>query len=247
MMIFLNIKKNYLYSLFLTILSGVFLSLSYPSIFFHGLSLFAPIAYFLFLSQMLKNYSLGKIAFLTFIFNLTFSLLSFYWIPQTLVTFGDLPEFLSKMALVFLSIFILPANWAFFIVLYVFKRFQFSKRFILGAMLITYFLFEQFAPQQFVLWAGHSWLTWKNYFPDYNLPLASYFGAGIYSFIILSICFLAMELIAFPTKKNKLNFFFYGNLIQCIFFITLELVLQSQSHSPVTKDSVSYFYVFYLK
>jgi len=243
-----NIKKNKIkhslvLSFSLTILASILLSLAYPSFLFGGLPLCAILAYYLLFQELLKYYqSTTKQILTVLIFNLIFSLISFYWIPNTLVTFGDIPSWASQLALVLLSVFILPTNWVFILIITYFRKKNLPKTLLPFALTIFFLFFEQLIPQQFPLWLGHSWLTWKNFFPSYYLPLASYFGVGIYSLLILFCSFLLLNIKDALSKLKNGNLIFIATLFSTILLFTTEFILQSYLEKD-NNPNAQYFHV----
>ncbi|PIK14961.1 apolipoprotein N-acyltransferase [Halobacteriovorax sp. JY17] len=118
-------------------------------------------------------------------FSIGYNTLGYYWIPETLKVFGEIPFPINWMLGVFFSLIICPHLILFTLGHRLYKKFSvkssslvssISSRHIIYAIALT--LVERFTPQQFPAHMGHSWLSFAPY-----LGLAPLFGAPLFSFI----------------------------------------------------------------
>lgn len=184
--------KKY-YSLTLNFLAGVLLAFAYPHLFGKGFSLFAVLAFSIYYFTLLKEFSLKKMLIQTFVFCFGFSVIGFYWIPQTLSTFGGISLELGYSVSIFFALIVLPYLWPQVFLYYFLKKKQLSHFSLLVSLCCSHVVLEQLTPTQFPVWLGHSILS-----NETSLPFASFFGAGIYSFTLIILVLFLPELI----KKN---------------------------------------------
>lgn len=118
-------------------------------------------------------------------FSIGYNTLGYYWIPETLKVFGEIPFPLNWALGAFFSLIICPHLILFVIGHRLYKKFSVKSsplvssatgRHLIYALALT--LIERYTPQQFPAHAGHSWLSFAP-----NLGLAPIFGAPIFSFI----------------------------------------------------------------
>ncbi len=166
-------------------------------------------------------------------FSIGYNLLGYYWIPETLKVFGDIPFPLNWGLGLFFSLIICPHLIIFVLGHRLYKKFSvkssslvssISSRHLIYALALT--LVERFTPQQFPAHMGHSWLSFAPY-----LGLAPIFGAPIFSFINF---WLAL------TISHKLKY----NRLEKLSLITACIFLAANIALPLKKtdefDSVSH-------
>lgn len=196
------------------ILGGFLYTLAYPNIW----GVIIPPANLvgvgiLFLS-FLKNASLKENLKSYLIFNLTIVILSFTWITQTLMEFGQLHFIIAAFANI-LFIFILNIHyWALIFILWMIRKYLPNYKILntatgstLAAIFLT--LLEYYVPQQFPVMLGQPWIVLGEY-----LGLAPYLGLPAFSFFGY---LLISELI----RKKTLNTFSKINITAVILFILL--------------------------
>ena len=162
---------------------------------------------------------------------LGFSVLGFYWIPQTLSTFGGIHLALGYIVSLFFSFIVLPYLWLQIIFLYWLKKRSLSDQQKLITLVCSHVILEQTVPSQFPVWIGHSLLS-----NNTLLPLTAYCGVGIYSFSLLLIALFSPKLFLTP-QKDRAPF-----LIPCISGITIliaDFLLGLVTYYPTTLTTVS--------
>ncbi len=180
------------------ILGALLYALGHPSIMtLTPIPLFAPLGIF-FLFRNIHFKSVKKDLLILTVFCLTINLVGFYWIPQTIQTFGGL-SFLVSLPMFFMFTFlVLPQTWlVYFSLNFLSKKKFISKigpflRVLFLAVIIT--LIEYYTPSQFPVHAGHPWLSWS-----WTLGLAPILGLAGYSFINY---FLALSLNYFLRERK---------------------------------------------
>ncbi|MDO9181996.1 MAG: apolipoprotein N-acyltransferase [Bacteriovorax sp.] len=177
----------------LSLLGGMLYASGFPLEIGHSFILGPLIGFFLFnyslLQESLKEGpSLKKQLLVALAFSFGFYLLGFYWIPQTLNEFGEIPYPLNQILGIVFSLVIIPQVY-----LYTLIQRKIGHPILLA---IIYVILEEFIPQQFPAHIGHSFLSLTPYFP---LRLAPIFGAPIYSFLT---AYLALSILShFKTNK----------------------------------------------
>lgn len=218
---------KYLYSSGQTFASGLLLAFAYPNMFGEGFSFLAIVSFGFFYYYLLKEQTLKSLLLQTFFYALGFSTFGFYWIPQTLSTFGGIDISLGYVVSLFFALIVLPQLWPQVLCVYFFKKFKFPQVTYLILLACTHVLFEQITPSQFPVWIGHSILS-----NNTLLPLTAYFGAGIYSFAFLLMALFFPLLIANIKKPAKP--FLLGLSI-----LILDFVLGHNTHYPTTQNTKS--------
>jgi apolipoprotein N-acyltransferase len=170
--------KSLSISLILTTIAGGLYALSYPS--FMGMGwfplLFIALPFFLWRIEVAPNVKSTLLHIL--FYNLGLNLVGYYWIPQTLREFGQLPYVISLFLGLFFSFILQPHWWMY--ALWKKYRPNFSwnseKGTLVTAFVIT--ILERYFPQQFPSFAGSPWLHLSPY-----LGLAPYLGVVVFSFM----------------------------------------------------------------
>jgi apolipoprotein N-acyltransferase len=165
-------------SLFLTAIAGGLYALCYPSFLGDGWFplLFIALPFFLWRLEVAPNLKSTLMHILAY--NLGLNLVGYYWIPQTLREFGQLPWIISVL-LGMVFAFILQPHWWLYALWKKYRpSFQwYSERGILvTAFVIT--IFERYLPQQFPSFAGSPWLHVAPY-----LGLVPVMGVVTFSFM----------------------------------------------------------------
>lgn len=118
-------------------------------------------------------------------FSVGYNILGYYWIPETLKVFGEIPFPINWLIGICFSLIICPHLILFTLGHRLYKRFSvkssslvssISSRHIIYAIALT--LVERYTPQQFPAHMGHSWLSFAPY-----IGLTPFFGAPVFSFI----------------------------------------------------------------
>lgn len=132
-------------------------------------------------------------------FNLVVTLLSFYWIANTLVEFGQVPLLLAILANTLYALLFNPYNFI-FVLLFHYLGHKYKKQSFAPLSIVTSLtLIEYFFPQQFPVMLGQPWIVLSEY-----LGLASYFGLFGFSFFSY---LLVWEILAkvYTKKFNPLH------------------------------------------
>lgn len=168
--------KHYLISLF----AGFVYSLSYPNIFLEvPLSpVCAPIGLaILFYKLTMKD--LKKDLLLLFSFTISIGIFGFYWIPNTLHSFGDIPLPIGIVLFSFFIPLLTPHAWISYFALRFIKSKKLSHPFIISIIATAFILtlIEAITPTQFPVHVGQSWINSPHF-----LGLAPIAGLPVYSF-----------------------------------------------------------------
>ncbi len=170
--------KPLLLSLSLTTIAGGIYALSYPSFIGSGWLplVFVALPFFLWRLEVAPTVKSTLLHILAY--NLGLNLVGYYWIPQTLREFGQLPYFISIILGLVFS-FILQPHWWLYVLWKKYRpEFQWysEKGVLITAFVMT--IMERYFPQQFPSYVGSPWLNLAPY-----LGLAPYFGVVVFSFI----------------------------------------------------------------
>jgi len=138
-------------------------------------------------------------------FSLGFYLTGYYWIPQTLQEFGELPFPLNYIVGLCLSLVVAPYLWVYGYLsskLKTFPRFQ-KQGFLFYALSLSLLLtiLEVITPQQF---PGHIGMSWLALAP--RLPFAPFLGAPIYSLLSYLVCFALVDFL----RNKKIHHIIYA-------------------------------------
>jgi apolipoprotein N-acyltransferase len=139
-----------------------------------------------------KNLKLNLLLLLAFSFG--YYQTGYYWLPETLRQFGNLPVPINYVLGVLFTLIIMP-QFTIFLLINTFINKKFPK--IKSSIIFTAFfltLLEYFTPQQFPAHAGHPWMHIAP-----HLGLAPIFGYPIYSFISFLLALAIVKL--FQQKK----------------------------------------------
>lgn len=194
---------KYFHTFILPFFGGALYALGFPSfihqqkVFFFGPIIGAG----LLLAQFpfLRKENSFKQAFLSLLcFCLSFNLLGYYWLHDTIQVFGQIPFPLNYLLGLLFTIFIAPQYWVFLFILLLIKTYwkknlvlNLSSTHITWAFLLT--LCEYFVPQQFPGHLGHPWISFAPY-----LHLTPYFGVPIFSFLSF---WIILTLLSFIREK----------------------------------------------
>jgi apolipoprotein N-acyltransferase len=169
--------KSHLLSLSLTTIAGALYALSYPSFMGPGWFPLLFIALPFFLWRLEVANSVKSIILHILSYNLGLNLVGYYWIPETLREFGQLPYFISVVLGLLFTVILQPHWWMYVL----WKKYrpgpQWSseKATLVTAMIMT--LLERYFPQQFPSFVGSPWLHLSPY-----LGLAPHLGVVTFSF-----------------------------------------------------------------
>lgn len=204
----------------LPFISGGLYAFGFPRKELYYSMLFAHIGVFILFYILLKKQSLLKERVLTLlVYCIGYNLIGYYWIPETLKSFGEIAFPINYLLGMIFSLIILPQ---FYILLFLVNSKK-VKRYVSFSPLILAFtltLLEFFTPQQFPAHLGHTWLELAPY-----LSLAKIFGVPIYSFISYWFIFNLIECLHHK-KVSKLaisHFFIIFILLVINFLLPLSL------------------------
>lgn len=223
--------KNF-YSALLAFAAGALLAFAYPNIFGKGFTFLAIVSFGFFYYQIFQEKKITNLLLQTFTFCLGFSTLGFYWIPQTLSTFGGIPLIFGYIISVFFSLIVLPHLWLQIFFYYHLKKLNLPKNHFLICIAIGHVIFEQIIPSQFSVWIGHSMLS-----SETVLPLTSYFGASIYSLSLMLIAIFIPHLKFNSIKLNSLKSNF--PLLIGIGIIVIDLIIGLNTFYPSSVHTTS--------
>jgi apolipoprotein N-acyltransferase len=184
-------QNKWITRILLPLVGGMFYATSFPmtfapSFFFGTIIGMALLFYSMaFSSKEIESNSLWLDLLSVICFSIGYNTLGYYWIPETLREFGQIPFPVNWFLGMFFSLIICPHLILFTLVHRYYRKLavrsssfvaSVSSRNIIYALCLT--LFEYFTPQQFPAHMGHSWLHLAP-----NLGLAPVFGAPLFSFI----------------------------------------------------------------
>ena len=190
-------------------LAGILYALGYPSRISDSLIITPMIAIGILFYYLLKDQSFKERAIKLLCFNLSFNLVGFYWIADTLVEFGQLPYPLALFLNALFALIITPHYWVAIIVIQFFQK-QISKlqEEHLGLFSLTLSIFltlcEVLVPQQFNVFLGQPLVALNQY-----LGFAHIGGLPIYSFFSYLFVFESLNLII----KKDFSKFNYATII----------------------------------
>ena len=187
-------------------LGGILYALGFPSALGKSLLITPILGMLLLLFFLLSEKGFKKKAGLILAFNLSFNLVGFYWIAQTLMEFGELPAVAAwGMSLLFTFI-ITPHLWvALPLIHFGLQRTRVGKTWelypplfsVILAFLLT--LLEYFTPQQFPAMIGQPWAAVGR-----HLGFANIGGIPIYSFFSFLLIMEVIHTLKFK-KFSRLN------------------------------------------
>lgn len=179
-----------LYPFLLSLLAGGIYALAYPSFLGEGFFPLLFLGLIPFLYNLHKELSWKKRLIHVFLYNTGLNITGYYWIPQTLVEFGQLPYPLAFSIGLFAGLILQPHWWIYALFPILNKKesvMNSSTISLVAAILIS--LLEFVVPQQFSSYAGSPWLHLAPY-----LGLAPYFGVIAFSFFTY---WIALEIIRY--------------------------------------------------
>jgi apolipoprotein N-acyltransferase len=170
--------RSLLLSLFLTTGAGGLYALCYPSFLGEGWFPLLLISLPFFLWRLEAAPSLKSTLMHILAYNVGLNLVGYYWIPQTLREFGQLPWIISVL-LGMVFAFILQPHWWLYALWKKYRpSFQwYSEKGILATAFVMTVL-EKYCPQQFPSFTGSPWLHLAPY-----LGVAPFMGVVTFSFI----------------------------------------------------------------
>jgi apolipoprotein N-acyltransferase len=186
--------KNYILSL----LGSFLFCLGYPS-FLHesGHVIFTLCGLTLFFNSLNYKDTLQDVLKL-FILSLTLNFVGFYWIAETLQTFGGLHFSVAYLASLFFSLIVMPFLLPFYFIAKKIRAHSYTdfvEVFLFSTILAT---LEYFIPAQFPVRIGQSWMNHLSF-----LGLAPIFGLIFYSFVSYFIIFSAIKV--FKNYKENIH------------------------------------------
>ena len=205
------INKN----IFLSILAGVLIALSFPNFFIPFAFIFGFIIWFSLIHK--NNYK--KTAVYSFLTGFSFSLLSYYWIIKAVNYYGGVNIYLSLLLLALFSIFYSILYFVSFglILKFMFTRYNFNK-----ALLIAPFIWVIIEiSREYFPFTGFPW-NLAGYMISYIQPLdkiASFFSIYGLSFLAISIS----SILFFSYVKKDLISLIAGIIIPIFLYIILGL------------------------
>jgi apolipoprotein N-acyltransferase len=164
--------------------------------------------FFLLKTESFKQKLLGLMTF-----NLSFNLLGFYWIADTLVEFGELPFLLALLLNALFTLIITPHYTVAIIILHFLQKRGINLKeksiglnsfcFAMGLTLLEYFI-----PQQFNVFLGQPLIILREY-----LGFAHIAGLPLYSFFSYLFVFEALSIVT----ERKFSKFNYASILVFIF------------------------------
>lgn len=195
-------SKSFLIAIILSVVSGIFYSLGFPSsllptsIFFTHLGV---LLFFFVISINCKIHSLSKILFLTLAFSIAHNFMGFYWISYTVENFGGIYFPWNYILSTLFSLIIIPYYFVITIIIYhrqlISQKIKLIENSFPLFLSIVSVLLENYFPQQFPAHLGHTWMHISPF-----LGLAPIGGVPLFSFISY---FLIFSLIDFYFEKDK--------------------------------------------
>jgi apolipoprotein N-acyltransferase len=220
--------KKALFSGVLSFLAGGLYALCYPSEFSEGYFAILFISLSIFLWKLETSENIKQASLVIISYNLGLNLVGFYWIPQTLREFGNLPYFISIFLGLFFSIILQPHWWPYLL----WRSFRPSWKWnsqtgiLISAFILT--LLERFTPQQFPIYVGSPWLHLAPY-----LGLTPFMGVVVFSFFTYWIC---LEIV-FQIISRKIRPFVW---ITFSLFVALNVVFTLKNSTPATSLKVRF-------
>lgn len=202
-------QKNAKFYYLISLIGGFLYALGFPSFLEKT---FLPLTLVGFLCYLYSFFRLSlykqKITALL-LFSFTFNLTGFYWIPETLKEFGEMPYFLALTLSFFFSLIIVPHLWLLILVHFIKtkKKISFGLYQIpLWAYLFT--LAETFTPAQFPTAIGQIYIL----YPEL-VNLAHIGGVSLYSFITYIVLISIVLKPNFKTMKVMLSLFIIASYL----------------------------------
>lgn len=215
--------KPYVFLLF----AGLLYTLGFPNIFNIYIPFTPIIATAMLLSLLFQDIGIKKRIQYYCTYNLSITVVSFYWITDTLQEFGDLPFIVAAVMNMLYTFIFNPQYWILIILITLIKKYKpslekyyFKKGIFTLTIAVILTTIEYFLPQQFPVMLGQPWIIYGK-----HLGLASIVGLPAFSFISY-LC--AAEVM----NRKKLS---YTNVSIILVFIALNLIL-STNHEPAYKD-----------
>ena len=202
------INKN----IFLSILAGILIALSFPNFFIPFVFVFGFIIWF---SLIYKN-NYKKTAVYSFLTGFSFSLLSYYWIIKAVNYYGGVNIYLSLFLLALFSIFYSVLYFVSFglILKFLFKRYNLKALILVPFIWVIIEISREYFP-----FTGFPW-NLAGYMISYIQPLdklSSFFSIYGLSFLAISIS----SLLFFSYIKKDLLSLTTGVLVPIILYISL--------------------------
>ena len=185
-----------LLNIILPFLSGGLYAFGFPRKELPHSILFAHIGVFILFYILLKKQTNLKQRLITLlVYCIGHNLVGYYWIPETLKAFGEIPFPINYLLGMIFSLIVLPQ---YFILLFLLASEKVKQYVTFTPLILTFTLtlLEFFTPQQFPGHLGHTWMQLAPY-----LSFAKVFGVPIYSFISYLFIFNLIEV----TRRKKVS------------------------------------------
>ncbi|HXH74281.1 MAG TPA: apolipoprotein N-acyltransferase [Bacteriovoracaceae bacterium] len=221
--------KTALLSGVISFIAGGLYALAYPSELGAGWFPLLFIALPLFFWKLEAASSLKQSAFVILCYNLGLDIVGYYWIPNTLMEFGQLPFLVALLLGMLFSLILQPHWWLYLLWKQYRPKWQWdSERGILVTAFIMTVL-ERYFPQQFPSYVGSPWLHLAPY-----LGLTPYLGVVAFSFVTF---WLSLEALA-QLKSRK---FRPQVWIVFVLFVVVNALIPLQN--PAKKDELKVRFV----
>lgn len=179
----------------LSLLAAFFYSMGVPSVYHPQFFLGSTISIIIYLSCLEGR--LKSDLLVTFVYVFGMFIFGYYWIPQTISEFGEIPLGLAYISSIFFPLALMPHLFCFVLFYFLVRKkvdlFPLPLRNCFLAFSLT--LLEYFIPQQFPAHIGHPFLLIAPY-----LGLAKIFGLPIFSF---ASAWLAFSIVSLIKKRGK--------------------------------------------
>ena len=211
-------------------LAGIVYSSGFPTGFGSGLLVTQLLGMGMLLNTLLMSLSFKSRALHTIFFCLSYNIIGFYWVADTLAEFGKLPYIVAALLSLLFTFIIAPQLWIYMIGTHFLLKKQaclkfIQHRFSLFAVMAAgaFTLIEYFTPQQFPVMIGQPWAKLGDY-----LGWASIGGIPYFSFFSYLLIFEGIGLV----RYRKVSFL---NLFAVAAFIITNPILKEQP-KPIGKE-----------
>ncbi|ACO04611.1 MAG TPA: apolipoprotein N-acyltransferase [Persephonella sp.] len=208
----------------LSILSGLFIALSFPDYFIP----FVYIAGFFFIFKNLERENLRSNLIFSFITGLSFSVFSFYWIVFALTYYGDVSTLSGVLLFSLFSVAFSVIQFVAFVVVMFFLKIRYRHRFIFLAPFV--WIFFEFL-REFFPFGGFPW-NLMGYTLSYINPVAQLSSVfGVYGLSFLSVTG-AVAVYYFLSYRNKNSLVFITSYIAIFILIFTAGTLRVNMYKP---------------
>ncbi len=156
-----------------------------------------------------RSRTLKESLFYSLLYSLGFYLTGFYWVPNTLTEFGNIPFPLNHVLGLNALFLISPHIFIFATLLHIFKKKIINQNLQYTIKTLSFLIIQYITPQLFSAYPGHAWMKLAP-----NLYPAPYFGEYIFSFISILVSF---ELLHLYREKT---FNYVNVLVAFLFFLS---------------------------